>query len=75
MGRSAVETVRRQNLSLVLSHLHRDGALSRADLTRRTGLNRSTVAALVEQSRSNKWMTLPLVSARICTSTWRGFCI
>ena len=43
----AVETVRRQNLSLVLSHLHRDGALSRADLTRRTGLNRSTVAALV----------------------------
>ena len=42
-----METVRRQNLSLLLGHLHRDGAVSRAELTRRTGLNRSTVAALV----------------------------
>lgn len=39
--------VRRGNLSRILTTLHRDGALSRAALTRVTGLNRSTVADLV----------------------------
>lgn len=39
--------VRGRNLSRLLTLLHRDGPLSRAELTRRTGLNRSTIAALV----------------------------
>lgn len=41
------EDVRRHNLGTVLAHLHHDGQLSRADLTARLGLNRSTIAALV----------------------------
>src|SRR5664279_5699001 len=39
--------VRRHNLSVVLGLAHRSGGLSRAQLTRRTGLNRSTIADLV----------------------------
>lgn len=38
---------RRANLSLILSLVHHGGMLSRAELTRITGLNRSTVSALV----------------------------
>lgn len=41
------DVVRRVNLSHVLRLLHADGPRSRAELTSRTGLNRSTVAALV----------------------------
>jgi len=41
------DQVRRHNLSLVLRLAHRTGGLSRAQLTRSTGLNRSTIAALV----------------------------
>jgi predicted NBD/HSP70 family sugar kinase len=41
------ESVRRHNLGTLLAHLHHDGQLSRADLTARMGLNRSTIAALV----------------------------
>ncbi|WP_197429916.1 ROK family transcriptional regulator [Auraticoccus cholistanensis] len=37
------------NLSQLLDRLHRDGPASRAALTRETGLNRSTVAALVAE--------------------------
>lgn len=43
------EAVRRNNLSLVLGLLHRRGALSRAQLTKETGLNRSTTGALVAE--------------------------
>lgn len=43
------EYTRRTNLSLVLSLLHHRGVLSRAELTRATGLNRSTVASLIGQ--------------------------
>ncbi|HEY0237025.1 MAG TPA: ROK family protein, partial [Friedmanniella sp.] len=39
--------VRRTNLSVLLRHLHLDGAMRRADLTERLGLTRSTVAGLV----------------------------
>lgn len=47
-GRGATRTqLRAHNLSAVLRAVHADGALSRADLTARTGLNRSTVGALV----------------------------
>ncbi|MCV7343717.1 sugar kinase [Mycolicibacterium rhodesiae] len=46
---SNTDDVRRRNLSVVLTLVHRHGALSRAELTRRTGLSRSTVKDLVEQ--------------------------
>jgi predicted NBD/HSP70 family sugar kinase len=43
----AQEDVRRHNLGTLLGHLHLSGPLSRAELTARMGLNRSTIAALV----------------------------
>ncbi|WP_181158451.1 ROK family protein [Leucobacter massiliensis] len=43
------DRVRRSNLVAVLRALHLDGAQSRAQLTRRTGLYRSTIAALVAE--------------------------
>lgn len=42
-----LDTVRRYNLSRILGLVHHSGAVSRSTLTRETGLNRSTVAALV----------------------------
>ncbi len=42
------DDVRRHNLARLLRHVHLAGATSRADLTARTGLNRSTVKALTE---------------------------
>lgn len=52
-GRSGVgtnqEDVRRHNLGTALGHVHRAGRLSRADLTARMGLNRSTIAGLVAE--------------------------
>jgi predicted NBD/HSP70 family sugar kinase len=42
-----LDTVRQHNLSMVLGIVHRIGSVSRSELTRRTGLNRSTIAALV----------------------------
>jgi len=41
------DAIRRHNLSLVLGQVHRDGALTRAELTQRLGLSRSTIGALV----------------------------
>lgn len=43
------EAVRRHNLGTLLRHVHDTGELSRADLTGRMGLNRSTIAALVSE--------------------------
>ncbi|QSB13693.1 ROK family transcriptional regulator [Natronosporangium hydrolyticum] len=40
------EEVRRQNLGALLRFVHQHGAVSRAELTARTGLNRSTIGAL-----------------------------
>lgn len=40
-------SLRRGNLSAVLELVHRSGGLSRSELTASTGLNRSTIAALV----------------------------
>ncbi|MGG7463059.1 MULTISPECIES: ROK family protein [unclassified Plantibacter] len=40
---------RRTNLSLVLSLVHHQGTLTRAELARATGLNRSTVGTLIGQ--------------------------
>ncbi|MDN4614265.1 ROK family transcriptional regulator [Leifsonia sp. F6_8S_P_1B] len=44
-----LDTVRRHNLATVLGMVHRDGPLARSALTRATGLNRSTVGALVAE--------------------------
>ncbi|HEX4688669.1 MAG TPA: ROK family transcriptional regulator [Nocardioides sp.] len=41
------DEIRQHNLSLLLRHVHRDGALTRAELTQRLHLSRSTVGALV----------------------------
>jgi predicted NBD/HSP70 family sugar kinase len=43
------DALRRTNLSTVLRLLHTQGTATRAELTARTGLNRSTVAALVRE--------------------------
>jgi predicted NBD/HSP70 family sugar kinase len=43
----AAGELRRQNLGVVLERLHLSGPLSRSELTTSTGLNRSTIAALV----------------------------
>jgi predicted NBD/HSP70 family sugar kinase len=48
VGNSNDQT-RRHNLSTVLTLLHHSGSLTRAELTRATGLNRSTIAALVSE--------------------------
>ncbi|MHB1170918.1 MAG: ROK family transcriptional regulator [Lacisediminihabitans sp.] len=45
----SLDRVRQRNLSLVLGLVHTHGARSRAWLTRETGLNRSTIAALVAE--------------------------
>ena len=42
-----LDQVRRRNLSIVLTLVHTTHGVSRAELTRATGLNRSTIAALV----------------------------
>lgn len=46
-GVSRPEQIRRHNLSVVLRDVHLHGAVSRPDLARSTGLNRSTIGALV----------------------------
>ncbi len=55
-GRSGVgtnqEDVRRHNLGTALGHVHRAGRISRAELTARMGLNRSTIAGLVTELES-----------------------
>ena len=43
------DSVRRENLSTVVELVHRSAGLSRASLTTATGLNRSTIAALVAE--------------------------
>ncbi|HWI30457.1 MAG TPA: ROK family transcriptional regulator [Microbacterium sp.] len=46
---TTLDVVRRQNLTQVLRLTHRDGPISRAELTRATGLNRSTIGGLVAE--------------------------
>lgn len=45
----AADEVRRHNLGTVLERLHLSGSMSRSDLTRKTGLNRSTIADLLSE--------------------------
>ncbi|MGD8169517.1 ROK family protein [Herbiconiux sp. P16] len=47
MAESTGSELRRTNLSAVLTLVHSRGSVTRAELTRETGLNRSTVGALV----------------------------
>ncbi len=44
-----LDTVRRHNLATVLGMVHRGGPLARSALTQATGLNRSTIGALVAE--------------------------
>lgn len=46
---SRVDATRRHNLSTILTTVHHHPGMSRADLTRQSGLNRSTVGALVAE--------------------------
>jgi predicted NBD/HSP70 family sugar kinase len=48
-GVSRPEEIRRHNIALLLEHVHRQGPLTRAELTVRLGLNRSTIGALVAE--------------------------
>lgn len=41
------DAIRRHNLALILGQVHRDGALTRAELTHRLRVSRSTIGALV----------------------------
>jgi predicted NBD/HSP70 family sugar kinase len=41
------DDIRRHNLAVILAQIHRDGPLTRAELTARLGLSRSTIGALV----------------------------
>lgn len=45
----ATDQLRRRNLSNILGLVHREGPLPRTDLTRHTGLNRSTIGDLVTE--------------------------
>ena len=48
------ETVRRANLSAILSELHASGPLSRSDLVTRTGLTRSAIRGLIGELVSGR---------------------
>ena len=58
------EEVRRHNLATLLGHVHRSGGLSRADLTQRMGLNRSTIADLVRELEQLDTVTQATPSTR-----------
>ncbi len=64
---NGTEGLRTQNLSQLLTMVHRNGPLSRSDLTRRSGLNRSTVGALVSAlaERGLVLETDPTVDGRV----------
>lgn len=50
------ETARDINRSLVLNTIRRNQPLSRADLARQTGLQRSTVSLIVDQLMTERWV-------------------
>lgn len=58
--------MRRHNVSTVLRHVHVQGAISRADLTGRLGLNRSTIKAIVAELAASGLVSeeLPRTRAR-----------
>jgi len=64
---SSLDGVRRRNLAAVLEHVHHRGPASRAAITAATGLNRSTVAALVAELESLEFVIEgdPLATSRV----------
>ena len=50
------ETARRINRDIVLELIRANQPLSRADLSRRSGLQRSTVSLIVEQLIEENWV-------------------
>ena len=64
---TSTDDVRRRNLSGVLTLVHRHRGMSRAELTRRTGLSRSTVKDLVEELAEHRLIeeTRPTASAQV----------
>lgn len=79
---AASQDVRRHNLATVLWHVHVLGALRRAELTGRLGLNRSTIAALVAElvtlglvreerleGRPQPWAGRPSPTVHACTES------
>lgn len=64
---STLDGLRRRNLSIVLEQVHRTGPISRAAITAATGLNRSTVAALVAELEDLGLLVEgdPLATARV----------
>ena len=79
---AASQDVRRHNLATVLWHVHVAGALRRAELTGRLGLNRSTIAALVaelvtlglvreerHEGRPQPWAGRPSPTVHACTES------
>jgi len=61
------EEIRRQNLGAVLRHVHLHGPTSRAELTSRLGLNRSTIGALAAELTASG-----LVSEEVPTTARRA---
>ncbi len=61
------EEIRRHNLGLLLEQLHRHGELTRAELTQRLGLNRSTIGALVAEL-----IALDLINEHVPTGNERA---
>jgi predicted transcriptional regulator len=51
------ETARQINRRIALSFLRRHQPMSRADLARRSGLQRSTVSSIVDQLIEEQWVT------------------
>ncbi|WP_434994979.1 ROK family transcriptional regulator [Arthrobacter sp. Ld5] len=66
-GANGTEGLRAQHLSQILTMVHRGGPLSRAELTRRSGFNRSTVGALVSALTGKNLVreTEPAVGGRV----------
>jgi predicted NBD/HSP70 family sugar kinase len=58
------ETARRINRDIVLELIRANQPLSRADLSRRSGLQRSTVSQIVEQLIEEKWVCEGSVASR-----------
>ncbi|TQJ30707.1 ROK family transcriptional regulator [Microbacterium sp. SLBN-146] len=55
---SNLEDLRRQNLGAVLSLVHANRSITRAEITHATGLNRSTVATIVAELESLELVTV-----------------
>jgi DNA-binding MarR family transcriptional regulator len=51
------ETARQINRRIALNFIRRHNPMSRADLARRSGLQRSTVSAILDQLIDDGWVT------------------